>query len=87
MSSRNQLKFRNRSRTLETLERRDLLSADPFVQDPDSAGWASIRNATSAQFSAEFAARKDDYVMVDIEVDEINGQERTAIRFKVEARP
>ncbi|MEZ6119495.1 MAG: serine hydrolase [Pirellulaceae bacterium] len=55
-----------------------MFSADPFVLDPDSAGWASVRNYTSAQFAADFDARKDTQILVDIEVDEVNGQQRVS---------
>ncbi len=46
------------------------------VFDPDETSWSSVRNLSSAAFSAHFDAMKDDYMMIDIEVDEINGQQR-----------
>jgi CubicO group peptidase (beta-lactamase class C family) len=48
------------------------------VFDPDETSWSSVRNMSSAAFSAHFNAMKDDYLMIDIEVDEIDGQERVA---------
>jgi CubicO group peptidase (beta-lactamase class C family) len=62
----------------ERLEDKLPLSGDPLVLDPQEVGWASVRNLTSAQFSADFAARKNDSILIDIEVDEINGQERVS---------
>jgi CubicO group peptidase (beta-lactamase class C family) len=46
------------------------------VFDPDETSWSSVRNMSSAAFSAHFSAMKDDYLLIDIEVDEIDGQER-----------
>lgn len=46
--------------------------------DPDETGWASYRGYSSADFSALFNELKDDYMMLDIEVDEIGGDERVS---------
>jgi CubicO group peptidase (beta-lactamase class C family) len=47
------------------------------ILDPDAVGWASLRNLTSAQFTDDFKTRSNDgYLLIDIEVNEVNGQER-----------
>ena len=46
--------------------------------DPDEIGWASIRGLSSAAFSTHFNQMKGDYMMVDIEVDEIAGAQRVS---------
>ncbi|MEZ4676284.1 MAG: serine hydrolase [Caldilineaceae bacterium] len=46
------------------------------LYDPDEIGWASIRGLSSSAFSDHFNAMKDDYLMMDIEVDEIDGEQR-----------
>ncbi len=48
------------------------------LYDPDSIGWASIRGLSSSAFSDHFNAMKDDYLMMDIEVDEIDGEQRVS---------
>ena len=53
-----------------------LLPSSSF--DPDEIGWASIRGLTSSQFADHFDTMKDDYMMIDIEVDEIDGKERVS---------
>lgn len=45
--------------------------------DPASAGWASVRNMTDAQFSDYFAEKsRQGFLVTDIEVDEIDGVQR-----------
>jgi CubicO group peptidase (beta-lactamase class C family) len=47
------------------------------ILDPDAVGWASLRNLTSTQFADDFKTRSNDgYMLIDIEVNEVNGQER-----------
>jgi CubicO group peptidase (beta-lactamase class C family) len=47
------------------------------VLDQNSVGWLSVRNMTSSQFSAYFDEKKrDGYMVIDIEVDEIDGEQR-----------
>jgi CubicO group peptidase (beta-lactamase class C family) len=47
------------------------------ILDPNSVGWTSVRNMTSAQFSDYFKAMSDKgYMVIDIEVDEIDGTQR-----------
>ncbi len=46
--------------------------------DPDSIGWASRRDMSSSAFSDWFKQMKDAYMLIDIEVDEVNGQQRVA---------
>jgi CubicO group peptidase (beta-lactamase class C family) len=48
------------------------------LYDPDEIGWASIRGLSSSAFSDHFNAMKDEYLMMDIEVDEIDGEQRVA---------
>ncbi|MEZ4868747.1 MAG: serine hydrolase [Caldilineaceae bacterium] len=48
------------------------------LYDPDEIGWASIRGLSSADFADHFNQMKDDYLMLDIEVDEIDGQQRVS---------
>ncbi len=48
------------------------------LYDPDEIGWASIRGLSSSAFSDHFNAMKDAYLMMDIEVDEIDGEQRVA---------
>jgi len=50
----------------------------PATLDPDETGWASVRNYTSEAFAADFNTRKDDYILLDIEVDNISGKERVS---------
>ncbi len=44
--------------------------------DAYGVGWASFRDGTSAQFSDHFNQMKDDFLMLDIEIDVIDGVER-----------
>lgn len=47
------------------------------VYDQNSVGWLSVRNMTSAQFGAYFDGKsRDGYMVIDIEVDEIDGVQR-----------
>lgn len=46
--------------------------------DPDEITWSSIRGLSSAAFSDHFNAMKEDYMMIDIEVDEIDGEQRVS---------
>lgn len=46
--------------------------------DPDEIGWSSIRGLSSSAFSDHFNAMKDENLMLDIEVDEIAGEQRVA---------
>ncbi len=41
-------------------------------------GWVSFRDATSNEFSDHFNQMKDDYLMLDIEVDVVNGSDQLA---------
>ena len=50
----------------------------PATLDADEVGWASVRNYTSEAFAADFNTRKDDYILLDIEVDSISGKERVS---------
>ncbi len=52
--------------------------AGSMVEDPDEAAWASVRNLTSAAFAADFNARKGEYILLDIEVDNVSGDERVS---------
>jgi CubicO group peptidase (beta-lactamase class C family) len=61
-------------------------SATPAVPtsafDPAATGWLSYRNLTSSQFAARFAALKADHMLVDIEVDVIDGGYRVGAVFR-----
>lgn len=47
------------------------------ILDQNSVGWLSVRNMTSAQFSAYFDQKsRAGYMVIDIEVDEIDGVQR-----------
>lgn len=48
------------------------------LYDPNEIGWASIRGLSSSAFSDHFNEMKNDYLMMDIEVDEIDGQQRVS---------
>lgn len=51
--------------------------------DPNNVGWASVRNMPSPQFSNYFQEKIDQgYMVVDIEVDEINGEQRVGAVFQ-----
>jgi CubicO group peptidase (beta-lactamase class C family) len=61
-------------------------SATPAVPtsvfDPNETGWYSYRNLTSSQFASKFAALKDDHMVIDIEVDVIDGDYRVGAVFR-----
>ncbi|MCP4848881.1 MAG: tandem-95 repeat protein [Verrucomicrobiaceae bacterium] len=46
------------------------------IKDPDSVEWASVCNYTSQEFATDLKYRQSSYILVDIEVDEIDGQQR-----------
>ena len=46
--------------------------------DPDEIGWLSIRDASSSAFSDFFHSKKDTHMMIDIEVDEVDGKQEVA---------
>ena len=47
------------------------------ILDPDEVSWASMRGLTSSQFSDDFKTRSNNgYMLIDIEVNEIDGVER-----------
>ncbi len=47
------------------------------ILDPNSVSWASVRGMTSSQFATYFdEMARQGFMVVDIEVDEIDGQER-----------
>jgi CubicO group peptidase (beta-lactamase class C family) len=47
------------------------------ILDPNSIGWLSVRNMTSAQFSDYFDEKSaEGYMVIDIEVDEISSTQR-----------
>lgn len=49
------------------------------IFDQNSVGWLSVRNMTSAQFSAYFDEKaRAGYMVIDIEVDEIDGAQRVS---------
>lgn len=48
------------------------------VFDPQEIGWASVRTMTSAQFSTDFAKRKKTQMVIDLEIDEIDGNQRVS---------
>ncbi len=53
------------------------------ILDQDSVGWASVRNMTSTAFGNYFADMKaKGYMVVDLEVDEINGNQRVGAIFQ-----
>jgi CubicO group peptidase (beta-lactamase class C family) len=61
-------------------------SATPAVPtsvfDPNETGWLSYRNLTSSQFATKFAALKSDYMVIDLEVDVIDGAYRVGAVFR-----
>src|SRR5688572_11672906 len=61
-------------------------SATPAVPtgvfDPNETGWLSYRNLTSSQFAAKFAALKSKYMVIDLEVDVIDGAYRVGAVFR-----
>jgi CubicO group peptidase (beta-lactamase class C family) len=52
------------------------------VFDPDETSWLSYRNLTSSQYAAKFAALKHDHMVVDLEVDVIDGAYRVGAVFR-----
>ena len=48
------------------------------LYDPDEIEWSSIRGLSSSAFSDHFNSMKDEYLMMDIEVDEIDGEQRVS---------
>lgn len=78
IKSKNRHSASRQLRMGEQLEDRCLMSADPLIFDADQVGWASVRNMSSTEFAADFAARKDTQILTDIEVDEVNGQQRVS---------
>ncbi len=49
--------------------------ADPLAfYDPDDTGWLSYRNQSYNSYVDTFNDIKDDYILLDIEVDVVNGQ-------------
>src|SRR5689334_18601332 len=69
-------RHRETRRVVESLERRDLMAADPMVFDSNDTSWYSYRDLTSTEWSDVFAQRKADYIPVDIEVAEVSGSAR-----------
>lgn len=60
--------------------------ADPIpspILDPNSVSWLSVRNMTGSQFAAYFDEKaRAGYMVLDIEVDEIDGQERVGATWQ-----
>ena len=60
--------------------------ADPIpspLLDPNSVSWASVRGMTGSQFSIYFDEKaRAGYMVLDIEVDEIDGQERVGATWQ-----
>lgn len=53
------------------------------IDDPNDVAWASIRGYTSQEFRNYFNQKKEEgYRVIDIEVDEVNGQPRYAAIFQ-----
>ena len=46
--------------------------------DPDETAWSSRRDMSSAAFADWFDTMKDKYMLIDIEVDEVNGKQEVA---------
>jgi len=54
------------------------------ILDPNSVGWASVRNMTSSQFADYFEEKSRAGMMVmDIEVDEIDGEQRVGATWQM----
>lgn len=51
-----------------------MLSGDPVVFDPDEVSWDSVLNLTAGEFAEDFGTRQADSILIDIEVNEVNGQ-------------
>ncbi|MBW3596459.1 MAG: penicillin-binding protein, partial [Planctomycetes bacterium] len=54
------------------------MAADPLVFDSDDTAWRTSWNQTSDQWSELFAELRSDYLPVDIEIVEDNGQQRVS---------
>ncbi len=52
------------------------------VFDPNETSWLSYRNLTSSQFASKFAALKADHMVIDLEVDVIDGDYRVGAVFR-----
>ncbi len=53
------------------------------ILDPNSVSWASVRNLTSSQFAVDFDERaRLGYMIMDIEVDEIDGVQRVGATWQ-----
>ncbi|MFK7800761.1 MAG: serine hydrolase [Anaerolineae bacterium] len=48
------------------------------LMDPDEIGWLSLRDASSSAFSDFFQSKKATHMMIDIEVDEVDGEQQVA---------
>ncbi|RMD63128.1 hypothetical protein D6833_06005, partial [Candidatus Parcubacteria bacterium] len=62
-------------------ERNDLVPAGVLpsnIFDPNEISWISRRDMSSSAFSDYFNQVKNNYMLIDIEVDEVNGEERVA---------
>ena len=75
MENRVKTSCRLRKLQLEVLEPRLALSGDPIVLDPDEVSWDSVLNLTAAEFADDFSTRQADNILIDIEVNEVNGQQ------------
>ena len=60
---------------IEVLEPRLPLSGDPLIFDPHEVGWAAVYNLTDDQFVNDFNAHQGENILIDIEVDEGDGQQ------------
>lgn len=62
---------------LQTVPVRAEVPIPSNILDPNAVSWASVRNMTSTQFGAYFdQMSRDGYMVIDIEVDEIDGKQR-----------
>lgn len=52
-----------------------MLSGDPIVLDPDEVSWDSVLNLTAAEFADDFGTRQANNILIDIDVNEVNGQQ------------
>ncbi len=70
------LEFRNcfRKPRFEVLEPRLPLSGDPILLDPNETDWAFVPQLTISQFADDFNDRISDNILIDIEVNKVNGQ-------------
>ena len=74
MENRVKTSCRLRKLQLEVLEPRLALSGDPIVLDPDEVSWDSVLNLTAGEFAEDFGTRQAEGILIDIEVNEVNGQ-------------